>query len=304
MTNLEAIGFGALNVDKLYKVHSIAGRDDESFVIASEESSGGSAANTIVGLARLGVRTGFIGKVAEDPEGNRLLRDLRDEHVDTRGITTAKSGHTGIVMGFVDKSGERALYVAPGVNDALIFDEIPLHYLNSIQLLHLTSYVAEGPYKSQEKLLQRLSGNVTVSLDPGMLYAKRGLAYLRPLLQRTNIFLPNQVELKLLTGLDHESATRKLLAEGVEIIGVKLGRNGCFIANGEETHTLEPYESRVVDTTGAGDAWKAGFLYGILRAKSLIECGKIANFVASRCITQMGARNGLPIHSDLRLLPK
>ena len=304
MTTPEAIGFGALNVDKLYKVHSIAGRDDESFVIASEESSGGSAANTIVGLARLGVRTGFIGKVAEDPEGNRLLRDLRSEHVDTRGITTAKSGHSGIVMGFVDKSGERALYVVPGVNDTLIFDEIPLHYLNRIQLLHLTSYVAEGPYKSQKKLLQRLPGNITVSLDPGMLYAKKGLAYVRPLLHRTNIFLPNQVELKLLTGLEHESATRKLLAEGVQIVGVKLGRKGCFITNGEETHTLKPYESRVVDTTGAGDAWNAGFLYGILREKSLIECGKIANFVASRCITQMGARNGLPTHSDLHLLAK
>ncbi len=303
MTTLEAIGFGALNVDKLYKVNSIAGQDDESFVIASKESSGGSAANTIVGLARLGVRTGFIGKIAEDPEGNRLLRDLKSENVDTMGITTAKSGHSGIVMGFVDKSGERALYVAPGANDTLSFDEISLHYLDSAQLLHLTSYVAEGPFDSQKKLLQRLPENVIVSLDPGRLYAKRGLNYLSPLLRHTRIFLPNQAELKLLTGLEHENAALELLAEGVQIVGVKLGKKGCFITNGEETHTLKPCETHVVDTTGAGDAWNAGFLYGILKEKSLIECGKIANFVASRCITEMGARNGLPIHSDLSLLP-
>ncbi len=302
MTTLEAIGFGALNVDKLYKVHSIAGRDDESFVIASEESSGGSAANTTVGLARLGVRTGFIGKVAEDHDGNRLLRDLNSENVDTTGVATAKSGHSGFVMGFVDKSGERALYVAPGVNDTLVFDEIRLDCLNGVQLLHLTSYVAEEPYNSQKELLQRLPENVIVSLDPGMLYAKRGLAYLRPLLRRTNIFLPNQAELKLLTGREHESAALKLLAEGVHIVGVKLGKRGCFITNGEETHTLKPYGTHVVDTTGAGDAWNAGFLYGILREKSLIECGKIANFVASRCITQMGARSGLPTYSDLSLM--
>ncbi|MCW3979861.1 MAG: carbohydrate kinase family protein [Candidatus Bathyarchaeota archaeon] len=304
MTTLDAIGFGALNIDRLYKVNRIAGKDEESFVITSKESSGGSAANTIVGLTRLGVRTGFIGKIAEDPEGKRLLKDLESENVDPMGITIAKGGHSGIVMGFVDKSGERALYVAPGVNDTVSFEEIPIRYLDAAQLLHLTSYVAEEPFDSQKKLLQKLSENVKVSLDPGMLYAKRGLNYLRPLLRRTNIFLPNQAELKLLTGLEYEHGAQQLLAEGVQIVGVKLGKKGCFITNGREKHVLKPYETSVVDTTGAGDAWNAGFLYGILKKESLVECGKIANFVASRCITEMGARNGLPNHSDLSLLQK
>lgn len=304
MTSLEAIGFGALNVDRLYKVNRIAGKDEESFVITSKESSGGSAANTIVGLARLGVRTGFIGKIADDQEGKRLLKDLESENVDPIGITITKSGHSGIVMGFVDKLGERALYVAPGVNDTLSFEEIPIRNLDAAQLLHLTSYVAQRPFDSQNKLLQKLSKDVKVSLDPGMLYAKRGLNYLRPLLQRTNIFLPNQAELKLLTGLEYENGAQELLVEGVQIVGVKLGKKGCFITNGEEKHVLKPYETSVVDTTGAGDAWNAGFLYGILKKENLVECGKIANFVASRCITEMGARNGLPIHSDLSLLQK
>lgn len=304
MTSLEAIGFGALNVDRLYKVNRIAGKDEESFVITSKESSGGSAANTIVGLARLGVRTGFIGKIADDQEGKRLLKDLESENVDPIGITITKSGHSGIVMGFVDKSGERALYVAPGVNDTLSFEEIPIRNLDAAQLLHLTSYVAQRPFDSQNKILQKLSKDVKVSLDPGMLYAKRGLNYLRPLLRRTNIFLPNQAELKLLTGLEYENGAQELLVEGVQIVGVKLGKKGCFITNGEEKHVLKPYETSVVDTTGAGDAWNAGFLYGILKKENLVECGKIANFVASRCITEMGARNGLPIHSDLSLLQK
>lgn len=304
MTSLEAIGFGALNVDRLYKVNRIAGKDEESFVITSKESSGGSAANTIVGLARLGVRTGFIGKIADDQEGKRLLKDLESENVDPIGITITKSGHSGIVMGFVDKLGERALYVAPGVNDTLSFEEIPIRNLDAAQLLHLTSYVAQRPFDSQNKILQKLSKDVKVSLDPGMLYAKRGLNYLRPLLQRTNIFLPNQAELKLLTGLEYENGAQELLVEGVQIVGVKLGKKGCFITNGEEKHVLKPYETSVVDTTGAGDAWNAGFLYGILKKENLVECGKIANFVASRCITEMGARNGLPIHSDLSLLQK
>ena len=299
MTKFDVVGFGALNVDKLFKVNRIAGKEEESFVVEFKESCGGSAANTIVGLARLGLKTGYVGKVADDREGNLLLGDFKTESVDTNGIIISKSGQSGVVMGFVDKKGERALYVAPGVNDTIDLKEVSTDYVKQIKLLHLTSLVGEKSFKAQKKLAEQLLADVKVSFDPGILYAKKGLSALRPIIKRAFAMLPNETELKLLTGKKCENGVKMLLAEGVKIVGVKLGWKGCFISNGEESYVIEPFKVKVVDTTGAGDAWNAGFLYGLLENKSLLECGRLGNLVASKCVTKMGARTGLPQLDDL-----
>lgn len=299
MTKFDVVGFGALNVDKLFKVNKIAGKEEESFFVESKESCGGSAANTIVGLARLGLKTGYVGKVADDREGSLLLGDFKTESIDTNGIIIAKSGQSGVVMGFVDKKGERALYVAPGVNDTIDLKEVNADYIRGAKLLHLTSFVGEKSFKSQKKLVEQLPANVRVSFDPGMLYAKKGLSALRPIIKRAFAMLPNETELKLLTGKKYENGAKILLAEGVKVVGVKLGGKGCFVSNGEESYVIEPFKVKVVDTTGAGDAWNAGFLYGLLENKSLLECGRLGNLVASKCIMKMGARTGLPRLGDL-----
>ncbi|MEM1540073.1 MAG: carbohydrate kinase family protein [Candidatus Bathyarchaeia archaeon] len=299
----DVIGFGALNVDKLYKVDKIAGPEEEGFIINCEESCGGSAANTIVGLARLGCKVGFIGKVANDREGKMLLEDFRMEGVNTKGIIKAKTGRSGVVMGFVDQKGERALYVAPGVNDTISFEEIDLDYAFKTMFLHLTSFVGEESFESQKKLVESLPKQVKVSLDPGELYARKGLQKLKPIISRCFVLMPNAKELALMTGEeDYVIGAKTLLDAGVKIVAVKLGSRGCYVTNGRESHHIEAFKVKVVDTTGAGDAFCAGFLYGLLNNKSLKDCGRLGNFVASRCITKMGARAGLPRLEELKLL--
>ena len=92
MTKFDVIGFGALNIDMLFKVERLAGDEEESFINNYTETCGGSAANTMVGLARLGCKVGFIGKVANDREGNLQLDCFKTEGVDTKGIAQAKKG--------------------------------------------------------------------------------------------------------------------------------------------------------------------------------------------------------------------
>ena len=302
MTSFDAVGFGGLNVDKLFKVNRIATADGESFVIDFKEACGGSAANTIVGLARLGCKVGFIGKVAEDREGKMLIEDFRREGVDTNGITKLRHGRSGTVMGFVERKGERALYVDPGVNDTIEFNEINKEYASKARFLHLTSFIGEKSFQTQKKLVKILPENVKLSLDPGELYARKGTA-LEPIIKKTFVFMPNAKELELLTGTDdYRKGAEVLLKKGVKIVAVKLGNKGCYVTDGRESHLIETFEVKVVDTTGAGDAFCAGFLYGLISDKSLYECGRIGNFVASRCITKMGARPGLPQIEDLELL--
>jgi len=303
MNRFDVIGFGALNVDKLFRVSKIAGEEEESFIESCTEACGGSAANTIVGLARLGCKVGFIGKVGCDREGNMLVEDFCKERVDVAGVIRAKHGKSGSVLGFVDKKGARALCIDSGVNDTITLDEIDTEYVSQARFLHLTSFVGEKSFQTQKKLLETLPNTVKVSFDPGALYARRGLVQLEPIIKRTYVLMPNAVELELLTGkTDHCKGADFFIGKGVKIVAVKLGSNGCYFTDGHERHLIEAFKVKVVDTTGAGDAFCAGFLYGLLNGKSLYECGRLGNFVASKCIMKMGARAGLPFAKDLELL--
>jgi ribokinase len=296
----DVIGFGALNVDKIYRVPKIAKEGEETFILDFQEMPGGSAANTIVGLAKLRLKTGFIGKVANDREGQLLLNDFRREGVNTDGIVVTKKGKSGVVQAYLDKKGERALYVHPSVNDSLTFEEINQEYAKKANLLHLTS-VDKTPFRAQKKLIEELS-HVKVSLDPGEIYARKGLTELNPLIKRSYVVMPSEGELKMLTGKDWEEGAKMLLKKGAVIVAVKLGDRGCYVTNGQETYLIEPFKVNVMDTTGAGDAFSAGFLYGLAKGKDLYQCGRLGNFVASRCITEVGARAGLPIFSDLDII--
>ena len=302
MTVFDCVGFGGLNVDKLFKVNKIAKEEEESYIKNCEEACGGSAANAIVGLARLGCKVGFIGKVADDREGKMLVEDFRREGADTNGIIHSKRGRSGAVMGFVDEKGDRALYVDPGVNDTIEFSEISMEYAFQTRFLHLTSFIGEKSYQTQKKLVDVLPQKVKLSLDPGELYARKG-TMLEQIIEKTFVLMPNLSELELLTKTaDYRKGADVLLKKGVEIVAVKLGSNGCYVTDGRENHLIDVFKVKVVDTTGAGDAFCAGFLYGLISNKSLYECGRIGNFVASRCITKMGARPGLPYLKDLKPL--
>jgi len=296
----DVICFGALNVDRLYRVNRIAGRDEESFIIDFKEAPGGSAANTAVGLARLGLKTGFIGKISDNREGKLLLNDFKRQNVDVDGIIVSKEGRSGIAMGYVDTKGDRALYIDPGVNDSLELKEIDLKYAGNTAFLHLTSFVGEKPFKAQKELVKKLR-DVRISFDPGELYARKGLTVLKLMIERSFVMLPSKNELKLLTGKKYDKGSKILIKKGASIVAVKLGERGCYVTNGKESYLVEPYKVKAVDTTGAGDAFCAGFLYGLIKNKDLYECGRLGNFVASRCIEKVGAREGLPRLSDMRI---
>ncbi len=300
MTRFDVIGFGALNVDTLLKVDKFAAPEEESYIQDYIESCGGSAANTVVALGRLGCKVGFIGKVANDREGKLQLDCFNSEGVDTNGISVAKNGKSGAVFGLVDKKGARALYINPGVNDTIEPRDLKWEYVSQTQFVHLSSFIGEKPFRTQKKLLGSLPNNIKFSFDPGSVYVQKGLAAIEPLIQNSHVLFPNTGELELLTGeTNYHDGADFMIGLGVKIVAVKLGEKGCYVTDGDEKLTVEPFKVKAVDTTGAGDAFNAGFLYGLLKNRSLYECGRMGNFVGSRCIMNMGARAGLPNEADL-----
>ncbi len=283
-------GFGALNLDKIYFVDKIPGKDEEGYVIDLELHPGGSAANTIAGLASFGVRTSFIGKTGSDEEGKTLLRDFLERGVDTSGIISAE-GRSGVAMIFVDGRGNRAILVDPGVNDTISIHEVNMEVVETSSIIHMTSFICKNSlesFRSQIEVAKRAS---SVSFDPGLPYIERGLKELRPILKHTTLFMPNRMEIELLYKMNYRESTMEALNMGVEIVAVKLGKDGCYVTDGKREYHVRAFPSNPVDTTGAGDAFNAGFLYAWHKNRNIEECARTGNFVAGKLIERVGARS-------------
>ncbi len=289
----EIIGFGALNMDRLYLVERIGAPGEEIMIDSASEQPGGSAANTIVGLARLGVKTGFIGIVGDDSDGACIRSGMEQEGVDVSGIETADcASRTGVVLVIVDGRGERSMYVHSGANNSLNLTSKNLSYAKSAKFLHLSSFACEDQFEMQKEFIDR--SEAKISFAPGMLYAGRGLDALHDVISRTEIVFLNRDEIGSLTGHGYRGGAKELNDIGAAIVVVTLGGDGCYIrTKGWEISVPASY-AEVVDTTGAGDAFCAGFLCGLLSGKLLDHCGRIGNRVAAKCVEAVGARTGLP----------
>ncbi len=288
---VEIIGIGALNIDKLYLVERIGAAGEEIGIDSASEQPGGSAANTIAALARLGIKTGFIGRVGDDADGAYLRSEMAKEGVDIQGIEVAR-GRTGSAIVLVDPGGERSMYVHPGVNDALSLTPENLSCVKSAKYLHLSSFVGETVIDVQREILDR--SKAEISFAPGMLYVRRGLDTLSGIISKTRVVFLNRDEMEMLTGSGYRKGAGELNEVGAEIVVVTLGGDGCYIRTPDAEVSIPGFSARVVDTTGAGDAFCAGFLYGMLNDEPLGVCGRLGNFVAAKCIGAVGAREGLP----------
>ena len=299
--NAEIIGFGALNVDKLYSVENIVAKDEETFIKSETSTPGGSAANTIIGLSRLGCSTSIIGKIAEDEDGDLIEYNLAVNGVYANNLIYAEKGSTGKCLGFVDDAGERCLYINPGVNDEIKIDEINPINLMRCKIMHYTSFVGNS-FKTQIELLEKLNKETKLSFDPGMLYVQKGFDELKPILDRTDILLINEKELRLLCDNNNSSIkelTIEFLDLGIETVVVKKASKGVFAINNHQSCDVPAYDCKVIDTTGAGDCFNSGFLYSYLKGYDLEKSCKIGNWVASKSIEGFGVEK-FPSQKELK----
>jgi ribokinase len=302
---MKVIGMGAINIDYLCQVKEII-IDGETVIERIKATPGGSAANTIYGLARLGISTRFIGAIGDDEDGKACLRDFEAVSVDTSQVQIKRGEKTGYTLCLSDKLGKRSIYVSPGANSLLDSRNVNLNYLNQAEIIHLSSFVDDTQFNIQLDLLKKLSNSTKVSFAPGMLYAVKGIKALSPLLQRTHILFINKEEMERLTEKDFKAGARECLDLSCQIVVVTLGEgsgleSGAVLSsyicdrNGEyEIEARFGHREAPSETTGAGDAFAAGFLFGFLSRKSIEECGRLGDKMAHFAMSKIGAREGLP----------
>jgi len=252
-------------------------------------ASGGSAANTIHGLARLGISTGFIGKTGKDQMGRYFKEDMEQSNIQAHLLES--SSDSGIAIALISPDGERTFAVHLGAAVELTADDLDPVFFEGCELLHIEGYLLQNYSLIETACKMAKKNGLKVSLD---LASFNVVEEHRDFLSRiakdyADIIFANEDEAKAMTGHGPEDALHHI-AEWCEIAVVKIGKEGSLIKSKGETYKINPIEAIVADTTGAGDLYASGFIYGLLNGLSFHECGRIGSLLAKHVIEQIGAK--------------
>ncbi|MNH94250.1 5-dehydro-2-deoxygluconokinase [compost metagenome] len=281
---------------------------------------GGAPANVLAGLARWGRSTAFLGSVGEDHFGHFLEEVLQECGIDTRGLRFSQEASTTLAFVHLDNSGDRSFsfYRNPGADQLLAKEDVDIDVIEQSTIFHFGSVSLTHEPSASATLMAaehaKQSGRM-VSYDPNLrvnLWSSLEQAKERILqgFQYADIVKLSEEELEFLTGTtDLELGTASLReAYGTSIILVSLGPAGCFVRIGELTDRVAGYPVTVVDTTGAGDCFFAGFLYQLLESdKPLFELSldevaamaAFANASGALTTTRLGAIPSIPTLSEI-----
>lgn len=276
-----------------------------------ERGWGGDTSNTLVAVARLGKRAGYITRVGDDEFGECFLDMWQREGIDVSQVIVEKGGFTGVYFIALTEEGDHEFtyYRKNSAASHLSPDDVNEDYVKNARIFHTSGISQAISESSREAVFKAIEiakkSGVTVSYDPNIRLklwplstAKAVVTYT---IKKADIVTPSLEDAKLITGLSSpEEIVNALLKMGPRIVALKMGGEGCFVANRRQKRFLKAYRvEEVVDTTGAGDAFTGAFLVGILEGWSLIKAGKFANATAALKTLGRGAVAPIPKREEV-----
>lgn len=263
-------------------------------------SFGGDALNEAVVLSRLGKKVELVTKVGDDEAGIRVQGYMRDNGLDLGSVRVEKGLATGMNIVLVDKAGERYFLTNPnGSLRRLTEEDIEPYLEEAADIVCFAGMFVSPPIDipAMERIFRRIKEKPGRILAVDMTKAKNGEKFwdLKALFPYIDYIFPNQEEICLLTGEKEPAVNAGLLVEaGVSCAVVKCGKEGCIIRTGDKMYRIPAYlVEKPVDSTGAGDCFAAGFLWGLSERLELPECGRFACAVASCAVEKLGAAEGV-----------
>ena len=298
MKNISIIGAGVVDV--------LVGAVDEKIFARSSTpadfvkiSFGGDALNEAIVLSRLGKKVQWISKVGDDDAGRRILNYAAENGLDTSCVTVEANLETGVNIVVVDGSGERHFLTNPRSSLRKLSEADIVPYIDGMADIVCFASMFVSPLldiAATERIFKRIKSKPRI-LAFDATRAKNGetLEDLAAILSCANYFFPNEAELATLTGeADVYKNISALLSFGLKCAVVKRGGRGCVIATKDARFEIPACRvEKVLDTTGAGDCFAAGFLYALSEGRTLEECGRFACAVASCSVEEVGAVTGV-----------
>ncbi len=292
------LAVGDINADIMAAIPCYPEKGGEGLSEKAELHAGGSAANTALVLARFGAHARLLGRVGTDPLGECVFQELDRAGVDLTLVQRDATALTGTMFVAVMPDGERTMFGHRGANANLTSVPLETAYWSDLHWVHVSGYaLAKDPQRTAT--LRVIEGaahrGIAVSLDVGLYAACQAGDDVRRLLPQTSVLFQNLEEARVLTGKTELLETLKaLLGKGVGTAAVKLGKDGCAVADGNETFRVPAFSVDVVDTTGAGDSFDAGFILGRQWDLGLRASALLGNALGGLTCTALGAGEHLP----------
>ena len=261
------------------------------------ETSGGSAANTTVGLASLGARAAFVGKIKDDVLGRAFAHDIRAAGVAFGTAAAAAGASTGRCYVLVTPDGERTMNTFLGAAQDLHPNDLDAATIAASAVVYLEGYLwdpkdAKDAFLKAAKIAHDADRKVALSLSDAFCVDRWRDEFLQLMRSRTvDLIFANEAELhSLYQSSDFDAAVRALRAD-IDVAVVTRSEKGCLVVGPDGTEAVPAFPvDRVVDTTGAGDLFAAGFLSGLARGADDRTCGRLGAFAAAEVIGHLGAR--------------
>jgi sugar/nucleoside kinase (ribokinase family) len=262
-----------------------------------ELHTGGCAGNTAIGLSRIGVSASVIGKVGRDGFGDFYLGVMQREGVESSGIARDDSANTSSTMVMVHGDGERSFIHYLGANGTLRAADVNLDRAAGAKVLHVAGAFLMPAFDGEPtaRILReaRQRGLIT-SLDTAWDGSGRWMKTIAPCLEHLDYFLPSIEEARMIVGGGSpEEIADAFLARGVGVVALKMGEGGCYAASRTERVRMPAFAVKAIDATGAGDAFAAGFLAGVVKGWNLRVTARFANAVGALCTLAIGTTAGI-----------
>jgi sulfofructose kinase len=297
----DAVGFGTNAVDYLIQVPEYPPFNSKIELDTYTQLAGGEIASTMSGLCRLGMRTAYIGRFGNDSAGDFGLQSLREEGVNIEFAEQIEGAITQVGFIIIDvRNGERTVIWKRDEKLSIAPEEVPLKPMERTKIFHATPHDAPACAKLAREAKKH---GAIISIDIDNIFD--GVLEMIPLV---DVFISSaEFPEKLLGITDRKEALREIKARfGCPVVGMTLGENGSLILCENEFIETEGFAvpDGCKDTTGAGDAFRVGLLYGILQDQSVEESARMANAVAALKCRAVGARTSLPDKNELKNLLK
>jgi len=270
--------------------------DNNQALSGLHEVAGGSAANTMAGLASFGANGLFIGKVKSDRLGQVFAKSLSEQGVSFTTPQAAGGSTTASCMIAVTPDGQRSMNTYLGACRELVPDDVDEQQVAEARILYIEGYLwdEENAKQASRKSIAAMKGaggRVALSLSDSFCVGRFRDEFLHLLDREVNILFANEDEAKALFQQDEFDAVVEAARNWGGIAAITRSAKGCVVIEEGQVHIIsaEPV-ARLVDTTGAGDQFAAGFLYGLTHGKGLKDCGRLGAIAAGEVISHYGAR--------------
>ncbi len=295
---LDVVTIGDSVVDIVIPVPRFPRGNEDSVPGQGMKRQLGGASNFLLQASRLGLRTGIVDCVGGDDHGRFFLEVLRAEGVDVSRVQVREGLPTAHCIVLVDAEGNHAYIGFQGATSHLGPEEVDPEYIRGAEALYISGYALAGS-PTREAVLRGLriasQAGIPTYFDPSPIPSRIPETAMRSVITESEIVLLNERELWLITGAnDLKVAANRLLELGPERIVLKRGPKGCVVCDRSGTEEVPGFPVEVVDTTGAGDAFNASFLFGQLEGWSLRNSAVLANAVGAIMVTKMGAGTNVP----------